>query len=95
MAPRVNKIRHDEETRSRIQVGNIVNRLEKFIAGEIKMESAAVTAALGLLKKVLPDLTSVEHSGDVTTTYVARIPSASETIDAWQQQHTPPQLTKQ
>lgn len=91
MAPRVNKIRHDEETRSRIQVGNIVNRLEKFIAGEIKMESAAVTAALGLLKKVLPDLTSVEHSGDVTTTYVARIPSASETIDAWQQQHVPAQ----
>lgn len=37
---------------------------------------------------------AVEVSGEVTN-YVARIPSASETIDSWQQQHVPPQVTKQ
>ena len=89
MPARTRKIFHDEDTRKKIQAGNIINRLEKFISGEIRMEPAAVTAALGLLKKVLPDLTSVELSADVSTPYVARIPSASETIDVWQQQHDP------
>lgn len=92
MAARVNKIRHDEETRSKIKATQIINRLNDFIEGKITLVPAQVTAALGLLKKIVPDLQSVELSGEVTNTYVARIPSASETIDAWQQQHQPPQL---
>lgn len=83
MPARIRKIRHDDETRSRIKAGNIITRLQKFIDGEVTMESAAVTAALGLLKKVLPDLTSVEHSGEVTKTYVARLPEPVKDIDEW------------
>ena len=95
MAARVNKIRHDEETRSRIKAAQLINRLTDFVDGKITLVPAQVTAALGLLKKVIPDTQSVELSGELTTTYVARIPSASETIDAWQQQHVPQHHTKQ
>ena len=55
---------HDERTRAKIQTSQIINRLEKLVNGEVDMTGPAVTAALGLLKKTLPDLSSVEVSGD-------------------------------
>ena len=54
----------DDRTKLRIQTSQIVNRLEDHIFGNIKMEPSAVTAALGLLKKKVPDLQSTQHSGD-------------------------------
>jgi len=86
MAARKVKIRHDEETRAKIKVGNIIARLEKLIAGQIEMAPHAVTAALGLLRKTLPDLTSVEHSGEIAKTYVARLPQPINDIVEWQKQ---------
>jgi hypothetical protein len=38
--------------------------LTKFVNGEVEMQPAQVTAALGLLKKSLPDLANVQLSGD-------------------------------
>lgn len=87
MAARVTKIRHDENTRAKIKVGNIIARLNKLIDGEIEMPPHAVTAALGLLKKALPDLTSVEHSGEVKRTYVARMPQKQTTVEQWQKNY--------
>lgn len=89
MAARINKIRHDEETRAKIKAGNIIARLQKLIEGEIEMAPHAVTAALGLLRKAIPDLTSVEHSGEVTKTYVLRAPEASPSMAEWQKRHSP------
>jgi len=48
----------------RIDIARIVNRLESHIFGDVKLEASAVTAALGLLKKKLPDLAALQHSGD-------------------------------
>ena len=56
-----------ENTRKRIQTTMIVKRLEKHIDGEVEMTSTQVTAALGLLRKTLPDLSAVEHSGEIAT----------------------------
>jgi hypothetical protein len=92
MPARTSKIRHDENTRAKIQAGNIITRLMKFIEGEIKMEAAQVTAALGLLKKSLPDLTSVEHSGEVAISKVIRAPAVVSTAQEWAQQHIPEQV---
>lgn len=65
MAARTVKIRHDEETRSKIQTSQLINRLEDHIFGRApKMPATAVTAALGLLRKTLPDLSATQHSGD-------------------------------
>ncbi len=85
----MNKIKHDGDTRKRIQAGNIINRLHKLIMGEVEMPPHAVTAALGLLRKTLPDLTSVEHSGEITKTYVARMPSKPADMDEWLKKHSP------
>jgi hypothetical protein len=53
-----------EEHRTKIKHTMIRKRLEGLVAGENDMPAHAVTAALGLLRKVLPDLANVQHSGD-------------------------------
>jgi hypothetical protein len=57
---------HDERTRAKIQTSQIINRLNSFVNGEVKMEPAQVTAALGLLKKTIPDLSATQLSGSLT-----------------------------
>lgn len=65
-----------ENTRKRIQASMIVNRLTDHILAEEEivdgekvtkklMTQSQVTAALGLLKKVLPDLTSVDMVAEI------------------------------
>ena len=63
MAARSVKIRHDEETRAKIQTSQLINRLEDHILNDLDLKPTQVTAALGLLKKTLPDLANVELSG--------------------------------
>lgn len=89
MAARTRKIHHDDDTRAKIKAGNIINRLTKLIQGEIGMAPHAVTAALGLLRKSLPDLTSVEHSGEVTKTYVVRMPAKPADLVEWSKRYKP------
>ena len=73
MARRLNP-KHDAHTREKIQTSQLVNRLNSFgLSGvdpktkkPIEMSREQITVALGLLKKTLPDLSSVELSGDET-----------------------------
>ncbi len=65
MAARVNKIRHDEETRKKIQTAQIINRLQSGFNGDIELTANQVSIAKMLLAKVLPDLTSVDMSASV------------------------------
>lgn len=76
-----------ERIRATVKTGQLVKRLTDFVNGQIELAPAQVTAALGLLKKTLPDLTSVEHSGEVEHSYAARLPTASKTMDEWQDSH--------
>lgn len=55
---------HSPLTRERIKTGMLVKRLEDLSEGKIEMPPHAVTAALGLLRKVLPDLAATTISGD-------------------------------
>jgi hypothetical protein len=64
MAARTRKVRHDENTRAKIKTSQLVNRLTAHVLGTVEMSPSQVTAGLGLLKKTLPDLQAVEHSGD-------------------------------
>lgn len=50
--------------RVKIQNSNILNALIEHAEGNREMSSTQVTAALGLLKKALPDLQSVEIGSD-------------------------------
>lgn len=53
-----------EAWRDRIKTSMLLNRLHSHVEGELHLEKSQVTAALGLLKKVVPDLGSMQHSGD-------------------------------
>lgn len=53
---------HDKRTRDKIKTSQLINRLTKFVNGEVEMAAPQVTAALGLLKKTLPDLQSIDQT---------------------------------
>ena len=52
------------EHRVKIQNSNILNALIEHVTGDREMSATQVTAGLGLLRKVMPDLTSTTLSGD-------------------------------
>lgn len=68
MAARLNP-KHDQRTRDKIKGSQLANRLMAFANGEVEMTAAQVTAALGLLRKVIPDMqaatldAAIAHSG--------------------------------
>jgi hypothetical protein len=55
--------------KERLRADKIGEHLEKHALGEVEMTSTQVAAGLGLLKKVVPDVSAVEHSGNVTMTH--------------------------
>ena len=66
MAARVFSPKHDQHTRDKIQTSQLVNRLNSFAldtSDSIRMTSDQVRAALGLLKKTIPDLAVTSHTG--------------------------------
>lgn len=50
--------------RDKIQSSQIVNRLEDHVLNGTDMTKSQVSAALGLLKKCVPDLTAMTVAGD-------------------------------
>jgi len=52
--------------REAIKTSMIVNRLTDHVDGKVEMSATQVTAALGLLRKALPDLKASEDTLDVT-----------------------------
>lgn len=66
MAARL-RARHQDEIRAKIQASQLVNRLTSHALGKLKknpMTPCQVQAALGLLKKVVGDVQTVQGSGD-------------------------------
>ncbi len=66
MPPRTTKIRHDDQTRAKIQAAQIINRMHSCVMGEIVLDAQQVSCAKTLLNKVLPDLSSVAMESSVT-----------------------------
>ena len=66
MAARLNP-RHQEMIREKIRASQLVNRLEDHVLGDADMSNTQVQAALGLLKKCVPDLkqSDVDIQGSV------------------------------
>ncbi len=80
----------ENDVRLKIQGSKVVNRLIEFVNGNVVLEPAQVTAGLGLLRKVLPDLSQSENKTEVTHRYVARVPMVSTDLTEWQKQHADP-----
>lgn len=79
-----------EEHRHKIKASNILNRLEKFVMGVdgVEMAPHAVTAALGLLRKVMPDLASIEQRIENVQPF-AVLPSEIESVEVWEKENKP------
>lgn len=73
--------------KARIQSHAIVKRLQAHVAGEVEMSPSAVTAALGLLRKVMPDLAAVEATGMIENIHYA-VGEQPIGEDEWAEQHT-------
>ncbi len=56
--------RMSDEHRVKIQNSNILNALVEHACGEREMSATQVSAGLGLLKKIMPDLAATTISGD-------------------------------
>jgi hypothetical protein len=63
MAARINKL-HQADVRSKIQASQLINRLTDHALGKVALEATQVRAIEILLKKTIPDLSSVELTGD-------------------------------
>lgn len=59
----MNKL-HQADVRSKIQASQLINRLTDHVDGKVELSMSQLRAAEILLKKSLPDLSSVEISGD-------------------------------
>lgn len=70
MAARTGKIRHDEETRAKIQAAQIINRFHSCLMGDIELTASQVTCGKALLNKVLPDLQSTTMDANVGMTVI-------------------------
>ena len=60
MAARIKKIRHDENTRLKIQAAQLINRLTNHANGEVELTATQVRSIEILLKKILPDLSDIK-----------------------------------
>lgn len=69
MAARTLRPHNTEEVRAKIQAIKLLNRLQNHVLKDTDMSKTQVTAAIGLLKKCVPDLSNLELSGNVTITH--------------------------
>ena len=84
------KIKHDTDTRLRIKAALIINRLQAYALGEDEpdgmggrrpciMDNGQIRAAEILLKKILPDLQSVQMTGDEASPLVIKVRLGGDT----------------
>lgn len=62
-----------DEHRVKIQNSNILNALLEHAKGEREMSATQVSVGLGLLKKYLPDLSTVTVGGDPDNPLVTKV----------------------
>ena len=67
-----------EEARQKIRTTQLVNRLTNHVLGKVKMAPTQVSAALGLLRKTLPDMQATELSGEVKHAAISDKPMAED-----------------
>lgn len=69
----------------------LLNRLNQNALGKLakEMTSGQVKSAEILLRKLIPDLSSVDQTTEVNVNYVAAAPEIQPDKDKWLQQHAP------
>jgi hypothetical protein len=73
--------RMSDEHRVKIQNSNILNALIEHVVGEREMSATQVSAGLGLLRKIMPDLAASTITADVTHEVGASVTDLMKAID--------------
>jgi hypothetical protein len=63
MAARMRKT-HQDDVRAKIKTSQLINRLEDHALGHLDLTTTQIKAIEVLIRKTLPDLSSVELGGD-------------------------------
>jgi hypothetical protein len=71
-----------DEHRLKIKNSNILNALIEHVTEGREMSPSQVTAGLGLLRKVMPDLQATQHSGDRDNPLAVEVSASKEQRDA-------------
>lgn len=74
-----------EKVRQRIRTGVLVRRLVNHALGNLEMSATQVKAAEIVLRKVIPDMKSIEHSGEIRHRDVSDQPLTAE---QWQERYS-------
>ena len=78
-----------EEARSKIRTSVLVQRLCAHALGQVEMNATQVRAAEILLRKVIPDLAAIDHTGEVTQRFVLQASEPSQDFETWSRQQLP------
>ena len=65
--------RHTEMVRQKIQASVLIDKLQKCVDGDLKMDRNQLTAAIALLDRSVPKLQQIQHSGDENNPLLQRI----------------------
>jgi len=80
-----------DEHRYKIKISRIITNLGEHIEGLREMSPTQVNAANILLRKVMPDLAAIEHSGEVKQVFA--VSPELPTLEEWEAEFgTPKQL---
>lgn len=63
MAARTRRVRVDGNWREKIRISMLLNRLENHAVGKVDLSPTQIKAIEILLRKSLPDLSAIEHTG--------------------------------
>jgi hypothetical protein len=69
--------------REKIKTSQLLNRLQNNALGTLELNSVQQRSIEILLRKVLPDLSQVEQTGDVAS-FVMRLPEPAVDTAAWE-----------
>ena len=83
MAARKLRPFHTDEIRAKIQTSQLINRLTDHVLGASILDPSQVSAALGLLRKTIPDLSASDNKNETVVRYVARASMPAKTVDEW------------
>lgn len=78
MAKRTLRPKHSDEIRAKIQASQLVNRLTDHALGKAELSGTQIKAIEILLRKSVPDLSSVEMSTAPDSPFVVQVTSYAD-----------------
>lgn len=71
--------------RRKIQASQLVNRLSDHALGKLELTATQIKAIEILLRKTIPDLTAIEHSGEVNVNnFAVPLTQPSQEAPEWE-----------